>query len=364
MSLQEELDKARANIKTDAYSMSIGEWINLYTDDELDIHPEFQRFYRWSSSQKSRFVESLLLGIPIPPIFVSQNVSGTWDVVDGLQRLSTLFQLVGVLKDEQGKLSDQLVLEGTQYLPSLAGRLWEHDDPQISLTQAQRLFIKRTKLDVSIILRESDDIAKYELFQRLNTGGSTLSEQEVRNCIIVMLDRDFYAWLRELSQYPAFQETIGVTQRALYEQYDAELALRFIIFRNIPEAALRNIKDLGDFLTSKMVEIIKDPNYDRDSERQIFQQTFDNILNHLGPDAFRRYVRGKDRFQGAFYLSAFETIGMGIGFNDGHIGQDDFAERVKNLWTNDDFTGSSGAGIRGSSRIPKTVPLGRRLFSV
>lgn len=64
MSLQEQIERSRAEIRTDAYSMSIGEWISLYERDEIDIHPEFQRYYRWSSFQKSRLIESILLGVP------------------------------------------------------------------------------------------------------------------------------------------------------------------------------------------------------------------------------------------------------------------------------------------------------------
>ena len=90
MSLQEEIDKTRQDIRTDGYSMSIGEWISLYEKNEIDIHPDFQRFFRWSDHQKSTFIESILLGIPIPPIFVSQRNDGIWDVIDGLQRLSAL----------------------------------------------------------------------------------------------------------------------------------------------------------------------------------------------------------------------------------------------------------------------------------
>ena len=70
--------------------MSIGEMINLYKDDELEVHPEFQRFFRWDEEQKSKLIESLLLGIPIPPIFVAQKLNGRWDVIDGQQRLSTI----------------------------------------------------------------------------------------------------------------------------------------------------------------------------------------------------------------------------------------------------------------------------------
>ena len=170
MDLQREIDVARAEIRTDGYSVSIGEWISLYEKSELDVHPEFQRFFRWTSRQKSRLIESILLGIPVPQIFVAQRPDGIWDVVDGVQRLSTIYQFVGILKDEEGQLLAPLTLEPTKYLPALTGKRWDDEThPDQSLTNAQRLLIKRAKIDVSIILKESDESAKYELFQRLNT---------------------------------------------------------------------------------------------------------------------------------------------------------------------------------------------------
>jgi hypothetical protein len=91
MSLQEEINARSKEIHTDGYPMSLGEIISLYRDGELDIHPEFQRFFRWTPQQKSMLIESILLGIPIPSIFVSQRDDGVWDVIDGVQRLSTIF---------------------------------------------------------------------------------------------------------------------------------------------------------------------------------------------------------------------------------------------------------------------------------
>ena len=126
MALLDEIESKRREIRTDGYAMSIGEWISLYEQDELDIHPEFQRFYRWSETQKTNLIESILLGIPIPPIFVSQRSDGVWDVVDGLQRLSTIFQLMGILRDDQKRLVDPLVLRATKYLPSLEGMRWSN----------------------------------------------------------------------------------------------------------------------------------------------------------------------------------------------------------------------------------------------
>ena len=126
--LQEQIDKTRAEIRTDGYPVSIGEWISIYEKGELDIHPEFQRFFRWSIRQKSRLIESILLGIPVPRIFVSQRPDGVWDVVDGLQRLSTIFEFVGILMNEEKKRLPPLTLEPTTYLPSLGGRRWDNED--------------------------------------------------------------------------------------------------------------------------------------------------------------------------------------------------------------------------------------------
>lgn len=73
MSLVDEINAKRKEIRTDSYAMSIGEWVAMYKESELDVHPEFQRFYRWTDIQKTNLIESILLGIPIPPIFVSQR---------------------------------------------------------------------------------------------------------------------------------------------------------------------------------------------------------------------------------------------------------------------------------------------------
>ncbi|MFN8498175.1 MAG: DUF262 domain-containing protein [Anaerolineae bacterium] len=308
MTLQHEIDKTRAEIRTDSYTMSLGEWISLYENDEIDIHPEFQRFFRWSEFQKSRLIESILLGIPIPPIFVAQREDGVWDVVDGLQRLSTVYQLAGILKDEKGNLVPPLVLESTKYLPSLAGKKWNDEDvPDNSLTPAQRLLIKRAKFDVSIIQKESDEKSKYELFQRLNTGGSPLSDQEVRNSILVMMNNKIYRWMRDLSLNDDFRECISLTDRAVEEQYDMDLVLRFLVFRTMPDSQLREIGDVNQFLTEIMISLVSENAINLEEETQVFEFTFSFCCErNLGSDSFHRYDPSKDRFMGGFLVSAYE----------------------------------------------------------
>src|SRR5262245_14092852 len=133
MTLESEVKEARGKIYRDGYDMSFGELISLYEKKELRVNPEYQRLFRWSHIQKTRFVESLLLSIPIPPIFVFSDEDGVWELVDGLQRVSTVLETAGVLRSETGTALPRFVLGGTRILPSLDGKKWrlpteEEDD--------------------------------------------------------------------------------------------------------------------------------------------------------------------------------------------------------------------------------------------
>jgi len=367
MPLDNEIEKMRKEIRTDGYPMSVGEWMSLYQNNEIDIHPEFQRFYRWSDIQKANLIESILLGIPIPPIFVSQRKDGVWDVVDGLQRLSTIYQFLGILRDEEGNLMSPLILEKTKYLPSLEGKKWDDKSrPDKALSQEARLLFKRAKISASIILKESDEKAKYELFQRLNTGGSRLTEQEVRNCVLVMINKDMFNWIKKLSDFEPFNECIALSERLIEEQYNLELVLRFLIFINIGVNRLSELRDLGNFLSDEMIAVAENRKYDFRHYEEIFKKTFSYINEKIGPDAFRKYNKEKARFQGAFSVSAYEVVAIGIGHNYKNIDGEDFniVDRIKNLWGNHQFTNFSGMGKPAARRIPKLIPLGREIFAL
>lgn len=365
MALADEISARRKEIRTDGYPMSIGEWLSLYEKDEIDIHPEFQRFYRWSEAQKTNLIESLLLGIPIPPIFVSQRPDGVWDVVDGLQRLSTIYQLLGVLKDEDGATIRPLVLGATKYLPSLGGKVWEDEEnEENSLPPDARLLIKRSKISASIILRESDETAKYDLFQRLNTGGSQLSPQEVRNCILVMLNREFYAWLRDLADYPSFKTCIALSDRPIEEAYDIELVLRFVVFYHMALEDLREVGDVGIFLTERMRQVATDRSFKKKTIDRAFRSTFDILLRTVGDDAFRRFDRRKGRHEGGFLLSQYEVVALGLGYNVKAPAADNtIQDRIRSIWSNREYTEWTGSGVTATRRLPRVIPLGRRLFA-
>jgi hypothetical protein len=367
VSLQDEIEKGVKDIATEGYPMSIGELMNLYRDGELDLHPEFQRFFRWKDTQKSRLIESVLLGIPMPSIFVSQRTDGVWDVIDGLQRLSTIFEFAGELKDETGLPIGAPSLLKTRYLPSLEGKYWNDANPQNSLTDGQRRIIKRAKLDIKIIKSESSDSSKYELFQRLNTGGTTASDQEVRNCLMIMTNRPFFQWIESLSKNEDFLFCTLLTPRQREERYDLELILRFLILKDLDDTALQ-FEDIGDFLTDEMLTITE-PNlqFDYAKAEAAFNETFSSLMTcGLADDSFKKYDAAKGKFLGSFSISGFEAIAIGLGARFSQSPKPssptDLVGLVQSLWTNQEFLKYSGSGVRASSRIPRIVPLGKALM--
>jgi uncharacterized protein with ParB-like and HNH nuclease domain len=152
--LKDEIEAAQRRVKTDAYQLSIGEVVNMYKDQEFIINPDFQRLFRWEIGQKSKLIESLLLGIPLPSIFVFEKEDATWELIDGLQRISTLLEFMGELSDHSGQLKPPTALVATKYLPSLDKAVWEKSDKitdvpfdeQNPLTGPQQLAIKRSRL--------------------------------------------------------------------------------------------------------------------------------------------------------------------------------------------------------------------------
>lgn len=364
MSLQDEIDRHRREIYTDSYQMSIGELVNIYKDGELDIHPEFQRFYRWTIGQKSRWIESILLGIPLPSIFVAQREDGVWDLIDGLQRISTILELMGELKDADGNLCPPLVLEGTKLLPSLEGKRWESDNPDEALTDDQKRYIKRSKLTINIILRESHEASKFELFQRLNTGGTFLSDQELRSALILGTNPAFFQWFSKLTASESFQTCIALSERQIDEQYDRELAMRFLVLRRADPQSIVSIKELSEYLTDEAKRLAQDDKFDYEGENRAFHSTFDLLARALESDAFRRYDRTRDRFIGPFLLSAFEVIALGIGYHYEAWrpeDKDEIVRRVKEIvWKEPEFLTSTGQ--RATQRIPRTLARGREVF--
>ncbi|MFC5044417.1 DUF262 domain-containing protein [Aquimarina hainanensis] len=359
-SLLNELSREKSIIKTDSYSMSIGEIINLYKDNELQLDPAYQRLFRWKEDQKSKFIESILLGIPIPPIFVAQKGDGTWSIVDGVQRISTILQLTGDLKS--GDLGP-LTLGTTRKLPSLEGFTWN-----TLPTDLKRTF-RRSKLGVNIILTENSIQSQYELFQRLNTGGLNLEPQEIRNCLIIMLKPDFYQKINRLKKYSNFLEIISINKRKLREEYHMELILRYFIgrFNEIDYDSYRmSSTHLSEFIDKETARLIENENFDLDAEIILFKRLVDLLKDNLGESSFKKYNFQKDTFEGQFSNAIFESICAGIADNiDLHEAKtnEEFVEKIKNMYQEQEFNTYSNRGIKAIQRFKELNSFSKAYFS-
>jgi hypothetical protein len=155
-----------------------------------------------------------------------------------LQRVSTILEFIGQLIDpETGHLKSPTALLGTKYLPSLDNVVWELSEEvvgvpleeQIELPPPLQLAIRRSRISVEILKRPSDNATKYDLFQRLNAGGTPANPQELRNCIIIMVSAPYGQFVRELASYEPFRTTLAASEDQLEKQRDMEYATRFLV---------------------------------------------------------------------------------------------------------------------------------------
>lgn len=364
--LDAEIEAARRSIATDGYPMSIGEITNLYRDQELIIRPEYQRFFRWTLGQKSRLIESILLGIPIPSIFVAQTEGGIWEVVDGLQRLSTIFELQGELRLAHGTKAPPLRLEGTKYLPHLEGKYWDSKDENQSLTNAQRLDLKRSKIDVKIIKRESSSATKFDLFQRLNSYGSQLNNTEMRSALMVAASPDFFSEIEALSSSEDFRFCVPISEKQVEERFDIELTTRFIVLHDWPEEKLKQseLRDLPTLLDDHATEMATKFPQGFATVKNTFQKTFSTIAQNGDEDVFRRFDVKRGEFRGPFLTSAFEIIGLGLGYHvaRGAKYRTDIVDAAKQLWSSPQMQAGYSTGRSTESRLAEFIPMGRELM--
>lgn len=310
-------------------------------------------------------------------MFVAQREDGVWDVVDGVQRLSSILQFLGVLKDRG---SDDILppepLVAGEYLSSLSGIVFDEvaqervDTAKFSsgtspLDEPRQRDFLRGRVSIQIIEKASDPFAKYDLFQRLNSG-ARLSEQEIRNCLTVMLDESFYDWLATLADYGEFNSVTAMSERKVQEQYPTELVLRYLAGVHASTTELSRMDDVSSFLDEQVRAMATSATCDRELEATNFRATFDLLNDALGDTAFRRWDGSKH--VGPFSIACFEVLAVGLALNLSawkQLPPTDAAEllagRARSIWSNEIFAKRSGSGQRGSYRMPALVELGQTL---
>ncbi len=297
-----EIDEKIGEVRTDAIDISFGEIINLKSTSEIKIDPEYQRLFRWSNEQKSRLVESILLRLPVPPVFFIENEDGTLELIDGLQRISTMIQLI-----EPSLINaEPLELSGCDIIDSL--NRYRYEDFPLAL----KLQLKRATVRAVIIKRQSKSFLRYEMFKRLNTGGSLLSPQELRNCSARLFGDwgvQFYNFLVSLASDTHFWSTTeSLSDVDMEKRGREELVLRYFAAKN---GANYYQGHVGDWLDGYMEQVLlRRETFEFSAEEKIFRRTFRFADRAFGADAFCKF---KDNHPtGGLAPAYYEAISIAI----------------------------------------------------
>jgi hypothetical protein len=316
-------------------------------------------------------IESLLLGIPIPSIFVFEKEDSKWELVDGLQRISTLLEFMGLLKKpDADDLVPPSILDGTHYLPSLSNVVWEKSNliPDVPINQQNeldkplQLAIRRSRLTVEILKRPSSNNTKYDLFQRLNAGGTPANPQELRNCVVIMANNRYFEFMNTLAENRDFKSVIAFTEDQIEKQKHFEYLSRFLVHTYLP---YDKKLDIEEFIDQGLVKLAEEGEMVRSST--CFNKTF-SLLNSLYGDNALRRISSNGSHSGRVGLAAFECIAVGIGKNIERIVAKSnpkkyLQRRIQELWQYSGLDSFFAPGLRGTTRIQRTIPFGKSWFA-
>lgn len=291
-------DPAKIRISTKPFSLR--QIADMIDDKDIDLAPDFQRLYVWKPAQKSRLIESVLLGIPLPAFYFNQDDRGTLQVVDGVQRLTTIYNFM--------KNRDRLF--DLEYLKDNNNNRFEDLDPLL------RRRFQQTQIFVNVIEPQTPDDVKFDVFKRINTGGSPLTAQEIRHCMSRDRSRDL---LKTLVSLECFHQATADAFRQERRMANREVALRFCAFRRIEKIDdYRDFDSLDSFLldftrqvdgTHGVIPQLSDEVLER--LQRDFSTAMSNAVAIFGNAAFRRYPTSSTR-RGPINRALFESWSVAL----------------------------------------------------
>ena len=222
--LSEQLNDQRRKVDFNTYDMSVKELISLVNEGDINIAPDYQRQFRWQPDRQSQLIESIFLGIPVPSLFMATNPDNTWEVIDGVQRLSSIINFAAdadsIARATIGH-NAPLKLEKLNKLSTFNGLTYSE------LPANLQLDFRMKPLKVITLSDKSDKQVRFDLFERLNTGGIKLSDQEIRSCVYRGAFNDL---LKNLAQDQNFLRITLKPDSAYTDGTMEELVLRFFAY--------------------------------------------------------------------------------------------------------------------------------------
>lgn len=254
---------------------SLDALIKRIQHNEIDMNTDFQRHADlWDNRKMSRLIESILIRFPLPAFYFDASDENNWLIVDGLQRLSTIRKFV---------LDKKLRLNGLEFLTELNGKTFD------KLHRQYQRRIEECPVTVYMIKPGTPDDVKYSVFRRINTGGLTLNNQEIRNALAKPRDR---ALLEELANLECSKVMLGDLSKRMKDQ---ELVLRFWAFFRFDYLDPQNKKEIASFLDKAMEDIKRGDEQYREDFKNLYSTAIDRCYQLLGKSGFEKYPQSNSR---------------------------------------------------------------------
>ncbi|MBG0851463.1 DUF262 domain-containing protein [Streptomyces spinoverrucosus] len=339
------------HIDIDTRTTTVDLLLSRLRNEMIDLAPDFQRKAGiWTDGKQSRLIESLLLRIPIPSFYAAENKDGSWAVVDGIQRLTSIARFV----EPQTVGADPLKLTGLEYLRNFDGASFS------DLSGKLQIRLRETEVVVHVIRRGTPEPVMFNVFARINTGGEPLTRQEIRHALIPGRARTLLA---ELAQTEEFRRATGhsvVGDRMA----DREMVLRFLAFRMTSPHAYRP-GDFDAFLAEAMHQVNRLDSSEEDRLRAEFITAMLAAEKIFGPHAFRKYRRNQQR-KSPINKALFEAVAVNLaslGDDDREaLWQADLLDAFAELMEDVEFERAISVGTGDARKVRKRFDAVKELF--
>ena len=273
-------DDSLFNITSFGTDLTYREIVSMYEEGDL-VKPELQRKYVWTKREASKFIDSVLLGLPVPSIFLAKTNSDKRLIIDGYQRIMTIYDYMRGIFSGDGKV---FKLANTEDINSIwRGKAYKE------LSEEQQRRIRTSPIHAIIFEQKSpkNDSGMYQIFERINTGGRSLKPQEIRNCVYY---GEFNKLLFELNKDKTWRLLLGSDQEDS-RMTDVELILRFFAFADIISRKEIHQKQiiLSKYLNEYMNEFSMLNTSEYEKKKSIFIKTINTLYDLLGTNVFKTF---------------------------------------------------------------------------
>jgi hypothetical protein len=274
-----DLGAGERRLATQSLDLSIEALVARIGRNGLILQPEFQRDYVWSAAKASALVESVLMRIPLPVVYLAETAEGDWEVVDGQQRLTSLYSFV------VGRFPDgtSFKLGQTNVRSDTKGKAFK------DLSKADQNAILNYTLRAVILQKESHPDLKFEVFERLNCGSVQLKDAELRNC---MYRGPYNDMLNDLAGNP-FLLKIRHAETPHKRMEDRQLILRFFAMKRNSHLNFKG--GMKQFMNREMIAYRHAAPSEIAALKSMFATAIECAWTVFGPNAFRRWSTGDDR---------------------------------------------------------------------